>query len=279
MGENAPDLDGLAVEVEALFVHPVKACAGVAMGSLAFDASGGVVGDREWAVMDAEGAITWQGAVPRLALVRPVPVPGGLRLEAPGLPACIVAADEGSDREVRLWSDSAQRHEVFGARAAAREVNAWLSQAAGADVKLVRLGPEALGRDGLNPVHVVSRASVEAINERLAAQDIAALSVQRFRPNVVIRGPGLEAFDEDHLQRLRWPGLGLSMQVTAPCIRCLVLNVDPQTAGMSDAPLQAVAELAAQRQPGGPAKFGVYARASGRGRLSLGDRGVAQLAF
>lgn len=269
----------LRLHVAQLFVYPVKACAGVPVQRLSFDAAGGVAGDRQWAVVDEEGTVTWQGAVPRLALVRPHPVPGGLVLQAPGVPMLYVDASEGRGCEVRLWNDALQVHELFPARQAHGDAAAWLMQATGARLRLVQLGEAALRRDTLNPVHIVSARSLAALDERLRARGASPAAVQRFRPNVVIDGDALEPFDEDLLRCMRWPAGGAALQVLEPCVRCVVVNVDPQTGETGHEPLALLGALGAARRPGAPVSFGVYARAAGRGTLEVGEPGQAELAF
>ena len=83
MSTSIADFD-LACVATALYIHPIKACAALAVDELLLDASGRAFGDREWAVIDAQDAVTWQGSHPRLALVRPCLEGAGLRLHAPG---------------------------------------------------------------------------------------------------------------------------------------------------------------------------------------------------
>jgi uncharacterized protein len=61
----------MLAQVASLFIFPVKACAGLAVDRLVFSEAGRLEGDREWAVTDAAGQVTWQGEHPLLVLVRP----------------------------------------------------------------------------------------------------------------------------------------------------------------------------------------------------------------
>lgn len=268
----------MRVNAVQLFLYPVKACAGVAVQRLAFDAAGAIVGDREWAVVDEEGTVTWQGAVPRLALVRPHPVPGGLVLEAPGLPKLYVDAAESRDGEVRIWNEARRAHDVFAASLAHGDATAWLAQATGERLRLVRLGAAAMRREGVNPVHLLSARSVAVLNERLQRAGVAPAAIGRFRPNVVIDGDELQPFDEAFVRGLRWEG-GTALHLEQPCVRCVVVNVDPETGQSAAEPLAMLAMLGAERQAGAPVSFGVYGRAAGRGALAVGESALAELAF
>ncbi|MED5621081.1 MOSC domain-containing protein [Ideonella sp. BN130291] len=274
---------GIGLRVTGLFVHPIKACAGVPVHALSFSDGGGVVGDREWAVTDAEGAVTWQGAYPRLALVRPMLVDGGLRLQAPGMPSLIVPRRQSRwDCEVRLWNDTRGLHESFAAEEAGADVQAWLAGVVGAPLRLVRLGAAALQRPSINPVHLVSWPSLRALDAHLHAGAAVGDLMERLRPNIVVdalEDEALQPFDEDHLARIAWPQAGVTLEATGPCVRCVVPNVDPRTASVGDEPLRGMAALSATRHPGQPVRFGVYARSRSAGSLAVGDAGWAELRF
>jgi uncharacterized protein len=276
-------LDAVGVRVSALFVYPIKSCAGVPVQRLHFSAAGGVAGDREWAITDADGVVTWQGAHPRLAWVRPSLADGELQLHAPGLPPIAVPQDHSRwGCEVRLWNDALGRHEAFAAEEAGAQVQAWLARVVGAPLRLVRLGEAALSRDALNPVHLVARPSLQALAEHLRADghEVTHL-VERLRPNMVIDGDGaaLHPFDEEHVAQFHWPDAGAVLEVAGPCVRCVVPNADPHTAQVSEQPLRGLAAMSAQRHPGQPVAFGVYARAAAGAGLGVGDRGWARLRF
>lgn len=270
------DLD-LACAATALALYPIKACAGVAVQALELG-DRGVVGDREWAIADARGETTWQGAHPRLALVHPRLTPAGLRLEAPGAAAVEVPAAAGlAPCRIRMWNDLGARHDSFDAADAGDAVAAWLARVAGAPLRLVRLGGDALAREGTHALHLVFAPSVAAVQARWGSTD-----TRRFRPNIVLamQGGGGDAFLEESLEALEWRGERgeLRLEITAPCVRCVVPNVDPASARVDDGFLDTLAMLSRQRRDG-PTVFGVYARGAAGGRLRVGDTARMVLAF
>lgn len=134
---------------------------------------------------------------------------------------------------------------------------------AGADVRLVIKGPtdrpcrgngaeEYLGRqESVNfpdvlPVQVANEASLRELNGRLKERGAEDITIERFRPNVIVDGEGLEAWEEDEWKTLRinppssvmgslatLTGVGnksVDIDVVARCARCHVPNVDPDTA-------------------------------------------------
>jgi len=266
----------LACSATALMIYPVKACAGVPVTELRLGPRG-VVGDREWAIVDAQGETTWQGSHARLALVHPRVTPAGLRLGAPNAAEIEVPGEAGlAPCRIRIWSDLNACHEEFDAADAGDAVAAWLQRVAGAPLRLVRLGEAALARAGTNALHLVFAPSIAAVEAQLGAID-----VRRFRPNVVLAMPQGEgnAFIEESLEALDWQGdVEIRLEITAPCVRCVVPNVDPASARVDDAFLDTLARLSQQRRPGATV-FGIYARGPAGAHLRVGDAARLVLAF
>jgi uncharacterized protein YcbX len=275
----------LACAATALFVYPVKACAGMPVGALALDGRGAPAGDRRWAIVDAQAEVTWQGAHPRLALVRPQPAATGLQLRADGFAG--VATPARADLRpciVKIWNDATARHDPFEAADAGDAVAAWLGRVVGPGLRLVRLSDAAVARDGPAALHLVFADSVAAVDAHLASTGQPGADARRYRPNILLSAPAgetLDAFVEDAVQALEWTGAAgaTRLQITSPCIRCVVPNVDPATAAVDPATLRALEDLSQRRKPGGPTVFGVYARGQAGARLQVGDLTRLELAF
>ena len=69
--------------VREIWLFPVKSMAGVQVESAAVEA-GGLVGDRSWAVVDADGSTVTAKVAPQLREVVPRLAEGELRLDVPG---------------------------------------------------------------------------------------------------------------------------------------------------------------------------------------------------
>lgn len=273
----------LACAATALYVHPIKACAALAVDELVLDARGAAVGDREWAVIDAESAVTWQGAHPRLALVHPRYEGAGLRLHADGHDD-VATPPALAPCRVKIWSDLAAAHEVFDAADAGDAVAAWLSRVAGAPLRLVKLSPDALGRAGNNALHLVFSPSVAAVDGDRAAQGRPPADPRRYRANIVLSmpadGDGVE-FIEESLEALEWlqaDGV-LRLPITAPCVRCPVPNVDPVSGEVDATVGDTLARLSRARRADGAVVFGVYARGPAGARLRVGETARMVVAF
>ena len=242
-----------------------------------FDALGGPAGDRGWAVVNPGGDVTWQGEHPRLALVRPTLSATHLHLVSPGLPSLSLPLDQPlGTTAITIWNERTATADRFTAQEAGDEVADWLLHATGAPLRLVKLNDTARSRNTVNRVHVVSETSLQAVDQWLADDGHAPADVRRYRPNVVLAGP-LPAFEEDYWTALQ--GHHVRLDVTGPCVRCIVPNVDPRDATVSPAPLQAMTDLSARRRPGQPVSFGLYGRATPGGRLHTGDTLAAVLDF
>jgi hypothetical protein len=102
MSDASPD--ALRARIAALYVYPIKSCAGIAVDAMRFDALG-PLDDRRWMLVDDGDGFVTQRELPKLALVRPARVDGGLRVLAPGMPALTVAGRGGERRATHVWDD------------------------------------------------------------------------------------------------------------------------------------------------------------------------------
>jgi uncharacterized protein YcbX len=267
----------LVARIAQLWRYPVKSCAGEAVDALTLDADGWPAGDRGWGVVDAGGELTWMGAHPRLALVSAAFTPDGLALRAEGR-ALTVPLDGGDELSARGWNGERQDFDTLQCWDAGDDAAALLLATTGERLRLVRLSHEAQRRPFLNPLHVVSDASLQAWQQAIA-QPLTGFA-QRARPNIVLQaedGGELPPFIEDIVTEARIGALTLSR--TSVCVRCVMPTVDPATGEPQPVALDALTRLSAERAPGAPVQFGVYARGSGAGVLRVGEQVELTLDF
>ena len=272
----------LRFRVESLQVYPVKACAGIRVPRLTFGADGAVENDREWVIVDGRGEVTWQGAHSRLALVQPVLAGAGVLLTA-GSNGRSAALVPGRACTIRAWNDGARRMDELQGHDAGEEAAALLAEVTGAPLRAVRPSRAARVREGVNPVHLVSAQSLDEVNRELVASGAAPVPLSRFRPNVVLAAVGADgagAWAEERVDRLAWRSRDgrMALAVVGPCVRCVVPNVDLETARIAAEPLATVAKLSRARCAGSPPVFGIYARPSGAGVLEEGEELAGALA-
>jgi uncharacterized protein len=124
------------------------------------------------------------------------------------------------------------------------------------------------------PLLVTNTASLADVNARLQRQGQAAVTMARFRPNIVLEG--LPGFEEDYVKSMRSGPLAL--QPVKPCARCSVPGVDPATGEHSSLVPDL---LAAMRATGDGVMFGVNAIVveGDGGTLRVGDTFEVELRF
>lgn len=267
----------LIARVAGLWRYPVKSCAGEAVDALSLDEDGWPEGDRGWGIVDAGGELTWMGAHPRLALVSAQLQPSGLDLRAQGR-RMTVPLDGGEEVGVRAWNGERQDFDPLQAWDAGDDAAALLRATTGVRLRLVRLSAAARRRPVLNALHLVGDGSLQSWQEALP-QPLDGLP-QRARPNLLLSGDDggpLPPFIEDILTEARVGAL--SLHRSSHCVRCVMPTVDPATAEPQPPALDALTRLSAERAPGEPVRFGVYARGSGAGVLRVGDRVELTLDF
>jgi uncharacterized protein YcbX len=142
---------------------------------------------------------------------------------------------------VTIWGKTTDGY-VYGA-----ELTAAFKDMFGKEVRLVMKGPtpRPLGSNGapkylgrtekvnfpdLAPILVASLTSVTELNSRLTEQGHDNITIERFRPNVIVEGG--EPWTEDQWKTVRLgdaASRSLTMDVTQRCARCQVPNVEPST--------------------------------------------------
>jgi len=243
------DLRGV---ISQLVVYPVKSCAGVLVKEALLTESG-LEFDRAWMVVDGRGDFLTQRELPRMALIQPQLKYHEMVLRAPGMLALHVKLDEvEAPVRVRVWDDEVAAYDM--GKVAAQ----WFTDFLGTAARLVRFDPEHQrisdlkwtgGVEALNqfndgfPVLVISEASLTQFNEKMLAGGSAAVSMDRFRPNIVlsdsadaaVEGSAMTAHDEDRLDVLHIAtGEGVvQLKPVKPCPRCPIPNIDPTTGASS----------------------------------------------
>ncbi len=254
--------------VAALALHPIKSCAGIDLRE-ALLAETGLEFDRAWMVVDPAGDLVTQRELPRMALIQPSFKNGELVLRAPGMLALHLKLDTvEKPTRARVWNDIVKAYDM-GALAAQ-----WFSDFLGPTLRLVRFDPdqqrlsdpkwagdvaaENAFADGY-PLLVANTASLDDLNQRLAARGVAPVTMARFRPNLVLGG--LSAFDEDHVDEVRITtanGL-VRLRLVKPCTRCTIPNVDPLSAATSTEPGDTLQGFRADPRMDGAITFGMNA--------------------
>ena len=261
-------MSDLQVRIAALNVYPVKSCAGIALDE-ALLVETGIEFDRAWMVVDAEGRFITQRELPRMALIKPTLKSEEMVLRAPGMLALhlLLNAVEAPCR-VTVWRDEVAAYDMGDLPAQ------WFSDFLGRRVRLVRFDPahkrlssrdwtgeieaENAFSDGY-PILVASVAGLDELNRRLVAGGHDAVTMARFRPNLVI--DGVESNGEDHLDEITFdtPDGAVRLKLVKPCARCPIPDVDPATAEQGHAVGDTLLTYRADTRMDGALTFGMNA--------------------
>lgn len=253
--------------IARLFIYPVKSCAGVEVQEAVLTETGLDL-DRAWMVVDAEGRFVTQRQLPRMALVTARMKTHEVVLRAPGMLALHLEIEAVEQPvKVRIWNDEVAAYDM-GAVAAQ-----WFSDFLGRKLRLVRFDPEhrrlsslqwTAGIEAANqfsdgfPLLVISQASLDGLNARLAAAGHGAVGIERFRPNIVLAG--LQAHEEDGLEVIRIAAAEeVQLRPVKPCPRCPIPNIDPATGEASPQVLDTLRGYRRNERVQGAATFGMNA--------------------
>lgn len=259
------------MHLSALYRFPLKSAKAESLSRSAVDVLG-LDGDRRWMLVDESGRFLTQRALPGMSQLSALyNRDGGLQLAAPGLPTLDVDLP-GADAELRgvtVWKDSLRVPDA-GAAAAA-----WVSEFLGKPARLVyvpheraRMLGSAYGgeddrvafADGF-PLLLIGESSLRDLSGRVGR----SLEMLRFRPNLVIEGA--EAFAEDSWKRIR---IGpVQFRVAAPCARCILTTIDPQT-GQRSEDREPLTTLKTYRTQDGNVMFGQNLISDGAGEIEVG---------
>eukprot|EP00904_Undaria_pinnatifida_P007234 jgi/Undpi1/3640/HiC_scaffold_16.g07010.m1 len=278
--------------VTSLYVYPVKSCAGqkvpqVTLGDRGFEM------DRLWLVVDGNGRFMSQRKCPKMALIKPslpkshdeplvMSAPGMASLEVPVMRKVGPGGPSagGSMVKVVIWRDTCEAVDQGDA------IAAWLCTFLELEnLRLVRMrdgfvrptdpsygkGFRTSFADGF-PMLLAAEESLEELNSRMATED--AVGMDRFRPNIVVRG--WRPFAEDDWTKIIVGGI--VMRTPKPCDRCQIPTINQSTLETCSEPRATLAKFRTGSQVAAWNEswakrlyFGVNVLHEQRGVLRVGD--------
>ena len=257
------------ITVSTLTYYPVKACRGFDVPASNITRMG-LEHDRRMMVITPNGEFLTQREYPRLALITPTLKNDAVTLSAPDFDSLQIGIQtSGTPMPVDIWSSTGVDAIDQGDEAAA-----WLSDWLGTSVRLVHIADGfkrkvnplyAVNSDDHTgfadgyPILIISEESHQDLNSRLDS----ALPMNRFRPNLVVKG--CEPFAEDTWKRIR---IGtVEMALVKPCPRCVVTTIDKDTLAKSKEPLKTLEKF--RRHELG-AIFGMNTIPLNEGKIEIG---------
>ena len=272
---------GDAIQIKNLQIYPIKSCGSIPLASALITSIGlaspsGILKDRQWVIKrgDSIKFIT-QRQQSSLALVQPRIEPAEALLEgstipveaitmvlsAPGMPDLRIPLAHTKDKtpvEVEVWAWQGMAYDEGTAAAE------WFSKYLGRPAMLVRYGgdtataPDAGFQRGVStewapeghqiafadqfPYLMGNEASLENLNSLVPGNE--TIPMNRFRPNIVIDGPGAGPWDEDLWADVRFGGeKGALLRNVKPCSRCKVPTIDQATGVEGQEPIRTMYQV------------------------------------
>ena len=267
-----------AITLSGLFIYPVKSLGGISLPAADLTPQG-LRHDRRWLLVDEHNRFLTQREHAEMALLAVEPAYNGFLLrhrQRPDLLPLYVPFEATPERTlfVTIWDDL-----VFAWRGA-KEADDWLSDALGRACKLVYMSDMVRrevepDKPELNPAGTLvsfadgypylltSEESLAKLNAQLAE----LVPMNRFRPNLVVRG--LAVADAE----TGWTTFQIAGQVfraVRGCGRCIVTTIDQATA-LKNPATEPLRTLATYRQEGRKILFGQNGTGPLSRRVHVGD--------
>jgi len=244
--------------LSGLFVYPIKSLGGISVPEATAELRG-LKHDRRWMLVDEQGVFVSQREVAAMSGLGTAFVDGYLNIfvkNEPGESLCLpleVPVGAMPQTRVQIWSSRCNALQYPS------EVNRWFSDILNRPLRLVYMPATTRRRvDGRYapsgqlvsyadafPYLLIGEASLTDLQQKLGT----SLPMNRFRPNLVVRGTA--PFEED-----RWSDFCIGevpFRGVKPCARCIVVTTDQETGQRSAEPLKT---LAGYRKKGNKILFG-----------------------
>lgn len=287
VGRPAPQPPTLSVpRLRAVYIFPIKSCAAMSVPVWWMErASGRLLFDREWALVDGFGQVMRLSRYPNLALLCPsidleratltlryegrhplvLPLSERPRIGCNSTESSAVSSADRVAAEMNCTQHgrcdtSPSEVNVCGKDCAARsfggaDASRWLSEALGVHCQIVQYGLEhdqkardAPTSDGVAfaneaPLLLLADSAVDALNHSLRANGQASVDARHFRPNLVLSGLP-HGTDESSWRRVVLSAddasVDISLDVTGPCARCEMVEIDPTSGARHGSVLRAL---------------------------------------
>ena len=264
----------MTITLSRIHIYPVKSLGGISLPAAEITARG-LRHDRRFMLIDGDHEFITQREYPQMATIRTAIDGDALILTSAFGDAISVPLEPRPlpTRTVRVWSSKVRAHTVSA------DADVWLSEHVGADARLVYMPDSAQRRvapdyakngeivsfaDGY-PLLLAAEESLADLNARIVRSGGEAVTMDRFRANLVVRG--CAAFAEDAWGRF---GAGEAVfRAVKPCTRCQITTTDQTTGEVRGAePLRTLATF--RNSPGG-VRFGMNLLPLKLGHIALGD--------
>ncbi len=270
-------------QITDLYIYPVKSLKGIALTE-AQTAKRGLEFDREWMVTDDQYNFISQREIELMTTIETGMDSLSLILTSNNQKVLKIPLDSSRSNKVRamVWDD---RCDAFDE---GDDASRWLTDAlgtfGGSALRLVRFdqkGERPVPKKYLHGVHaesafsdqfpylITSWESLGKLNTGLSENDSFEVSMNRFRPNIVVKG--LRNVEMMTSSNLVCEKSGYQFGLRKPCKRCKITTIDQETGAIENPkePLATLAKLNFSEETNG-AFFGQNA-------ILLGDHAVLRV--
>jgi uncharacterized protein YcbX len=253
----------------AIYIYPVKSLSGIQLTKSEITATGFKY-DRKWMLVDDKKYFLSQRRLPKMALIKTEIYQQKLIISAPNKPNLILDLIPKFSHaiNINIWNENCLAEPI------GKLANLWFSDFLEQPCQLVFQTDNSIRyvdqkfsfpndrtsfSDGF-PFLITSEASLGLLNEQMGDK----LSMQRFRPNIVITD--CTSYEEDTWRKIK---IGtIEFRLPKPCSRCSVPQISPHTAIRDKEPLLTLSKT---RKWNNKIFFGQNALHNSLGFLRVGD--------
>jgi uncharacterized protein YcbX len=251
--------------ISELMVYPIKSCRGMPLLTVSVEKYGLQFDRQMMLVRVTTGEFISQRTFSQLALVRVSVFYGNcaFTVSGPGMSPYTFSLKfpENSQRLVHTHNASLS----FMGHEQEEGITKWFCEYLGMDCRLIAVAekdmlkrqienfdePVYIACSDSSPVSIISEASLGEFNKKLEESGQKTVKMDRFRPNIIVRG--IEPFEEDTWSLIKIGGIYLKRRKRTP--RCTVINIEQETAEKTT---EVLATLASFRKVDGEVVLGSY---------------------
>ncbi|MDC9728501.1 MAG: MOSC domain-containing protein [Methyloprofundus sp.] len=255
--------------LSAIYIYPVKSLSGIQLTESEVTETGFQY-DRQWMLVDKNNQFLSQRRLPKMALIKTKIHEQMLIISAPNKPdlKLPLTPETHNSISINIWGEDCTAETI------SIEADQWFSDFLKQPCQLVYQANNHIRQVDQNfssptdrtsfsdgfPFLIISAASLRLLNEQMNLN----LSMERFRPNIVLEG--CTSYEEDTWRKI---SIGaINFRLPKPCSRCSIPQIDPKTAISDKEPLRT---LSKNRQWNNKVFFGQNALHDATGTLKVGD--------